>query len=196
MSDQQPTPPTDDLLPHDFDGIRERDRDPPLWFNVLFYGSIIWGIGYVLHYHWGPGKTGRDEWKEGMVALHETRAKNATGPLPEEQLRELSKNTDRIARGKALYASAGCVACHGPEAAGSVGPNLTDKFWIHGSKMSEIVDVIAKGRTSAAGVMPGQTMAMDDISNLTIYLVSLNRAGAKPGKPIDPAREKENPINY
>ena len=88
------------------------------------------------------------------------------------------------------------MACHGPEAAGAVGPNLTDKYWIHGSKMSEIVDVIAKGRTSPAGVMPGQNMAMDDVSNLAIYIVSLNRAGAKSGKAIDPVREKENPVNY
>jgi len=41
---------------HDFDGITEnRENKPPVYFNILFYGLIIWGIifmGYFLFSGW------------------------------------------------------------------------------------------------------------------------------------------------
>ena len=196
-----PTPPPGpDLdgteLHHNFDGIRELDHDVPWWFNLLFWGTIIWGIGYVLHYHWGPGQLGGNRWKTDMVALNELRAKNATGPLGEEQLHALSTNHERIEAGRALYTKAGCAACHGPEATGLVGPNLRDKYWIYGSKMTEIVDVLANGR--ANGQMPAQKniLSGDDLNNLAIFVVDLNRKPPMAGKAIDPAREKDNPVNF
>jgi cytochrome c oxidase cbb3-type subunit III len=184
------------LLPHDFDGIREADNPPPLWFTLLFWGTVIWAVAYFLHYNYGPGRVGVEDWKKADVALQEVKAKHATGPLTEDQLRGLSTNPERIASGKQLYASAGCITCHGPETLGAVGPNLRDRYWIHGSSMVDIVTVIAKG--AANNTMPAQEKMLsgDDINNLTIFLVSLNRAGLKDGKPADLSREKEAPIGY
>ena len=184
------------LLPHEFDGIREADNPAPMWFTLLFWGTVIWAGGYFLHYNYGPGKVGVAAWQQADVAVQEVKAKHATGPLSEEQLRGLSTNPERIASGKQLYASAGCITCHGPETLGAVGPNLRDRFWIHGSTMVEIATVIAKG--AANNTMPAQEklLAGDDITNLTIFLVSVNRAGLKDGKPADPTREKEAPIEY
>lgn len=184
------------LLPHNFDGIREADNPPPLWFTVLFWGTVLWAIIYFLHFTMGPGNIGELAWKKDDIALQERKAAHATGPLSEEQLRGLSKNPERIAAGQKLYTSANCATCHGPEALGAVGPNLRDRFWIHGSNMAQIADVITHG--AANNAMPAQNnlLAGDDITNLTIYLVSLNRAGLKPGKPIDAARELDTPISY
>lgn len=184
------------LLPHDFDGIREADNPPPLWFTLLFWGTVIWGVTYFLHYTWGPGRVGTTAWKHDDVAIQELKAKNATGPLTEEQLRGLSRNPERIAAGQKLYASANCATCHGPEGLGAVGPNLRDRMWIHGSGMADIATVISEG--AGGNTMPAQKalLAGDDITNLTIYLVSLNRAGLKDGKPADPTREKDAPITY
>lgn len=38
-----------------------------------------------------------------------------------------------------------CAACHGPEGAGLVGPNLTDTVFLHGGTKADIVKVIIKG---------------------------------------------------
>jgi cytochrome c551/c552 len=38
-----------------------------------------------------------------------------------------------------------CAACHGPEGAGLVGPNLTDTVFLHGGTKADIVKVITKG---------------------------------------------------
>ncbi len=36
---------------HDYDGISEdTERRPPLYFLVLFYGLIIWGVAYSAFY--------------------------------------------------------------------------------------------------------------------------------------------------
>jgi mono/diheme cytochrome c family protein len=38
-----------------------------------------------------------------------------------------------ITKGKTIFTSTGlCFACHGMDAKGMVGPNLTDQTWIHG----------------------------------------------------------------
>lgn len=199
MSDHtDPTATPDDpkLLDHDFDGIRELDNDPPLWFSLLFLGTVAWAIAYFCHFALGPGEVGAAAWKQNDAVVQELKAKNATGPLTEEQLRGLSTNPERIAAGAKLFTSANCAACHGPEALGLVGPNLRDKFWMHGSNMAQIVEVIANGANN--NQMPPQKdlLAGDDINNLAIYIVSLSRAGLKDGKAIDPTREKEAPITY
>lgn len=36
---------------HDFDGITEnRVNNPPVYFNILFYGLIIWGIIFIAYF--------------------------------------------------------------------------------------------------------------------------------------------------
>ena len=43
--------PLDELLDHDYDGIREFDNDMPTWWIGLFYISIIAAFVYTIHYH-------------------------------------------------------------------------------------------------------------------------------------------------
>jgi len=52
-----------------------------------------------------------------------------------------------IAKGKTIFTSTGlCFACHGMDAKGMVGPNLTDGTWIHGKgTYPEIVQIVTTG---------------------------------------------------
>ena len=52
----------DELLSHQYDGIREFDNDLPKWWLYGFYFTIVFGIVYAINYHalptplWGsPG---------------------------------------------------------------------------------------------------------------------------------------------
>jgi cytochrome c oxidase cbb3-type subunit 3 len=38
-----------------------------------------------------------------------------------------------------------CVPCHGTKAEGSVGPNLTDEYWLHGGTVADIFKTIKYG---------------------------------------------------
>jgi cytochrome c oxidase cbb3-type subunit 3 len=188
--------PKDQLRDHHFDGIQEYDNSPPRWWVISFWLSLVWAVGYIAWYHGGGGKLGADQLAVELAELAEQRAKTQTGPLSEEALRGLSTSPERIAAGAAIYAKAGCIACHGADGTGTVGPNLRDRYWIHGSSMVAIAKVLREGANN--GQMPAQAnlMSSDDLNNLTIYMVDLNRKGEKAGKAIDPAREKEDPVTY
>jgi cytochrome c oxidase cbb3-type subunit III len=181
---------------HSFDGITEYDNDLPNWWLAMLWISVVFAVLYFCHYHLGPGLVGPERWRIEVAAMAEERAKHETGPLSEQALRAISQNPERIARGKTLFVTVNCSVCHGPEGTGLIGPNLCDRYWIYGSNMTDIVESITNGRANNA--MPPQkaNLSQDDITNLAIYVVSLNRAGFKPGKQPDLTREKDNPITY
>ena len=62
-----------------FDGIQEnRENKPPAYFNILFYGLIIWGIifcGYYLFSGWSS----HGELQEKMTAHQQKYSQGAEG---------------------------------------------------------------------------------------------------------------------
>ena len=93
-----------------------------------------------------------------------------------------------IATGKKLFFGAGlCVACHGPEGKGLVGPDLTDGTWLHGS--GSFADIVARvlvgvgSDSSVTGqIMPprgGSGLSDDQIRAVAAYAWSLSRQGKK-----------------
>ena len=88
-----------------------------------------------------------------------------------------------IAQGDKIFHGPGnCYACHGTNAQGSVGPNLTDAEWIHSKGTYEdIVAQVTKGvpkEESKSGiVMPpkgGSTISDDDVKAVAAYVYSLS----------------------
>jgi mono/diheme cytochrome c family protein len=89
-----------------------------------------------------------------------------------------------IARGDAVYHGPGnCYACHGSNATGSVGPNLTDSEWVHSKGTYE--DIIAQINSgvpkeqSKSGIpMPpkgGGAISDDDVKAVAAYVYSLRQ---------------------
>jgi mono/diheme cytochrome c family protein len=88
-----------------------------------------------------------------------------------------------IAQGDKIFHGPGnCYACHGSNAQGSVGPNLTDAEWVHSKgTYDEIVAQVMKGvpkEESKSGiVMPpkgGSTISDDDVKAVAAYVYSLS----------------------
>lgn len=66
-----------------------------------------------------------------------------------------------VQEGQEIYAGVGiCAVCHGPDATGAIGPNLTDTEWLLGNgEFEQIVDRILSGVTRAEATNPlGATM--------------------------------------
>lgn len=89
-----------------------------------------------------------------------------------------------VAKGKEVFASAGCVGCHGPEGKGNPAlgaPNLTDKIWLYGpSSEAAIVETVTHGRQNK---MPAWKDFLGEarVHLLTAYVMSLaQQSGAKP----------------
>ena len=80
-----------------------------------------------------------------------------------------------IAAGEAVY-KANCVACHGAELQGGIGPNLVDSSWIHGSKPEEIVATITNG--VAAKGMPtwGPILGNEKIGQVLVKRAAVGEA--------------------
>ena len=94
-----------------------------------------------------------------------------------------SVSPELIAQGDKIFHGPGnCYACHGTNAQGSVGPNLTDAEWIHSKgSYEEIVAQVTKGvpkEESKSGiVMPprgGSTISDDDVKAVAAYVYSLS----------------------
>lgn len=137
-------------LHHDYDGIKELDNVLPPWWLWLFYGSIAWGVVYIINVHvikvW-PDSVG--EYKLEMA-----QAKTDVDAYLATQTNTVDENTVTatddaavIAEGHTIFSN-NCVACHGADASGaefSVGPNLTDAYWLHGGGVKNIFHTIKFG---------------------------------------------------
>jgi cbb3-type cytochrome c oxidase subunit III len=88
-----------------------------------------------------------------------------------------------IAQGDSIFHSSGnCYACHGSNAQGAVGPNLTDAEWLHSDGSYEaIVKQITTGvpqAESKSGIMMppkgGSTITDDQVKAVAAYVYSLS----------------------
>ncbi len=80
---------------------------------------------------------------------------------------------DAIAQGKRLWAETGCYACHGKEAGGAVGPDLTDDQWVYRPTDATIFKAIAKGRKGTTMVGWSGSLTDEQIWKVIAYIRSL-----------------------
>ena len=172
------------LIAHDYDGIQELDNPIPAWFMYLFYGSIIFGVGYLLNYH--VFKTGQLQYAEYRTEM--AQADIAKKVFLSKQANRVDENTVKLAHDPAIIASGQaifkttCAPCHGEHAQGNVGPNLTDDYWLHGGKISDLFKTIKYGVLAKGMPTWEKQLSPKQISDVANYIESLhgsNPAGAK-----------------
>jgi cytochrome c oxidase cbb3-type subunit 3 len=174
----------DIMMDHEYDGIRELNNTIPPWFNVLFYGTIVFAVVYLLDYHvFGSGNVMYNEYSEEVRTAEEKRQELIrTGAFINENNVTLLTDGASIDAGKQIF-TVNCVPCHGPEAGGTVGPNLTDQYWIHGGGIKNVFTTIKNG-VPVKGMISWKTMLNPkQMQQVGSYVLSLQ--GTKPaiGKP-------------
>ena len=100
--------------------------------------------------------------------------------VSEDSLEAQLKDPARIQKGHEVFA-AKCTPCHGANAEGTVGPNLTDEYWIHGGSALQVKKtieegVVAKGMLAWKGLLPAE-----EIDAILSYLWSIKNTN-HPGK--------------
>jgi cytochrome c oxidase cbb3-type subunit 3 len=180
----------DRLLQHRYDGIEEYDNPLPGWWVWLFWATIVFSAAYVLYYHLGPGPSVIAEYEAETRAAEgvaKATAPAAATAVSEASLATLQKDAAAMAKGKDIFA-ARCVACHGPQGQGLIGPNLTDDFWMHGGTLTEIHRVIAEG-VPEKGMIPWKAqLSPSEISAVAAYVGTLR--GTSPPNPKAPQGDK------
>ena len=77
----------------------------------------------------------------------------------------------QVARGETLYKQV-CIACHGADLEGGIGPSLVDPFWKHGDSPEAILKVISKGIEGSEMVPYELIYPEEDRMALRDYLLS------------------------
>lgn len=90
---------------------------------------------------------------------------------------------EAIAKGDTIFHKTGlCYACHGNNAEGTVGPNLTDAEWIHGdgsleSIIATVTAGVPKEKAKSGIMMPpkgGSSIGEEDVKAVAAYVHSLS----------------------
>jgi len=185
MSDQD-----DNLMEdHNYDGIYELDNDLPFWWIALFITTVIIGIVYCSYYFLGLGPGQEQEYELAVAEAQRVEKEktilamaNSKGKPVEEVVIKLPEPTAaNIANGKPIFTKF-CVACHGPQGAGLVGPNLTDNHFINGPTLEDAVKIITKGKSNTAMVAWSAQLTKEQIFDVAAYILSLKGQNL-PGKP-------------
>ncbi|WP_299699610.1 c-type cytochrome [uncultured Pontibacter sp.] len=173
---------------HDFDGIQEYDNDLPPWWKYMFYVSIVFAVGYMLHYHvFRTGALQIEEYEMEMQQAALIASQNVEDPNAVTNF-EVLTDASALESGKSLYIQ-NCAACHGQAGEGTVGPNLTDEYWIHGGDVNDIFKTVKFGVPSK-GMVPWQgKLTKDQMLEVSSYILSLQ--GTNPPNAKEAQGEKE-----
>jgi len=177
----------DVMLDHDYDGIKELDNELPPWWLWGFYITIAISIFYYVAIHILGWYGQEDEYQAELVA-HTEKVAKYKAEHPELFLTEnLVAFTDaaNIEKGKELFATETCTACHLADAGGSIGPNMTDDYWILGGGFQNIFNTITKGGRPGKGMVAWEnTISQEERHQLASYILTLR--GTTPASPKAP----------
>lgn len=177
------------LMDHNYDGIQELDNVLPPWWTYLFYGCIVFAIGYMGYYHLLGGETQDQEYqRKNTIALAEIEEwkKTAKDLVDASNVTMLTEEADLNA-GKVIYMER-CVACHLADGGGSIGPNLTDKYWILGGGIKEVFHTISEGGREGKGMIPWKSELKPlEIQQVSSYILTL--VGTTPAVGKEPEGE-------
>ena len=173
------------LRGHRFDDdIEEFDNRLPNWWLWSFYLACIFSVGYWLHFH--VVRSGKLPIAEYRAEMEAAAARVAQAEVTDESLLALAAEPSAVAQGRVVF-EANCNQCHtvlgGPIAGGSVGPNLTDKFWLHGGSPLSIWTTVTKGVPLKG--MPDyweRMLGRTRCQQVTAFVLSLKNTNVSGGK--------------
>lgn len=181
------------LTDHEYDGIHELDNNLPPWWKAMFYATIVFGVAYLTAVHlmgWIP--TQEEAYRQEVadaelaIAAYNKTRENAI----DEASVQLAMDDISLAEGTQLY-KANCMPCHAVDGGGGVGPNLTDKFWIHGGDIVDVFKTIKYGVPSKGMISWEDKMTPKQMQNVASYVLSLQ--GTTPANPKEPQGDLYEP---
>ncbi len=174
----------DILLNHDYDGIRELDNVLPPWWVALFWICVIYGFGYLGYYHvWDYGQTQREEYATEVAYAEQQVAAFLSRQVDQVDENNVAMVTDesKLNLGEAVYLG-NCATCHGQLGEGGIGPNFTDKYWIHGGAVADLFKTIKYGVPAKGMIAWKSQLRPSDIQNVASYILTFQGTNPPNGK--------------
>ena len=170
---------------HSFDGIRELDNKLPPWWVNMFILTIIWAVGYMIYFHWGgPGLSQEERYEREMEQAEKDIAialAGAANNVDESNVTALTESGP-LGEGELIFQT-NCTPCHGQSGGGNtIGPNLTDEYWIHGGGIKNVFRTVKNG-VPEKGMIPWSTqLSPSDIQKVASYVLKLGGTNPADGK--------------
>jgi len=169
---------TNRLLGHadEADGIEEYDNPLPDWWLGLFWLTIIWAIGYTVHYHFIADRSQEARYEAEMAA--------AAAMWPAEMAADVSfaLTPEAIQAGGEVYQTY-CFVCHGQGLEGGIGPSFLDEEWLHGHSAEDVIRTISEG-VPEKGMAPwGPILSPQQINHAAAFVLAKNAEAL--GIPLD-----------
>lgn len=167
--------PSAELLDHVYDGIQEYDNPIPGWWHLMFLGSILFSVGYLVVFHLTPLVPTYDQSLAAKVNAAEEAQFGPLRQMPmdENKILAVMGNQKWLDTGKSIFEGS-CVVCHGKQGQGidSLGFNLTDDKYVHIKTLMDLPTFIHNGSPNNA--MPPQTqLNSNEIAMVAAYVASL-----------------------
>ena len=172
------------LLEHSYDGIQEYDNPMPGWWLLTFAGTVIFAILYLFNI--GPignGKGRIADYEADMKAFAAAHPASSGNDMTPAALLALVSKPDLVEIGRKTFAT-NCASCHGVDGGGLIGPNLTDKYWLHGSSLSDIYHTVTNGVLDKGMPPWGKILKPELVQDVVAYVSTLQ--GTHPSKPKAP----------
>ncbi|MDX9912192.1 MAG: c-type cytochrome [Phycisphaerales bacterium] len=190
---------------HVYDGIMEYDNPTPGWWHIIFLLSIVFSGFYFLASLGSPYFIHQTQRLADAKREKAARLLALLGDLQNtpEQIMDLAVNRPDLLQIAESTFRGNCASCHGANAGGLVGPNLTDDSWKNIKDITGIAGVITNGAGNGAMPAWGKQFQPSEIVLLSAYIASLrgsNPAGGKspegevvPAWPPAPPPKAEEP---
>jgi cytochrome c oxidase cbb3-type subunit 3 len=120
-----------------------------------------------------------------MIAFYDQQAQEflALGEITEHTLIDLTNNDAMMAGAEQLFQSK-CSQCHGMNGEGSIGPNLTDDYWLHGQNLTDIYQTVADGVPAKGMLAWKNQLRPAELLSVSAYIGTLR--GSEPADPKKP----------
>lgn len=178
------------MMDHEYDGIRELDNNLPPWWKGILYISMAFAPLYIWFTHFSDyGSLQNEAYAYEMeLAEEQVKAYLATQKNAIDEFNvELLADADALGKGQAMY-TAKCAVCHGQQGEGGIGPNLTDKYWLHGGSIADVFKSIKYGIPEKGMIAWKNELRPRDMQEVASYIKSLT--GTSPPNPKDPQGEE------
>lgn len=167
---------------HNYDGIQELDNPLPGWWLATFYITVVFSVFYYLYYQMGSGPSLVQEYEQSVTEQDVKDRSKPKAPAPkDDELLAMASDGAKKSAGQAIFATR-CASCHADKGQGNIGPNLTDSYWIHGGKISNIYKVVSEGVLEKGMPAWSAVLKPEELNNVVAFVWSLKGTNVPGGK--------------
>ena len=163
------------ILDHNYDGIKELDNRLPPWWVYMFYATIVFGLVYLVRFHIFNDYDQESEFEQEMelARLAVEEYKRTAKDLVDASTVELLTDASDLSAGETIF-NTNCAVCHKTDGGGSIGPNLTDSYWILGGGIKNIFNTISEGGRDGKGMVAWKTsLKPGEIAQVASYVMGM-----------------------